>query len=284
MAKSTIVKWLLLSVVGILFVYAVYRVRIWDISYIVKESYRFFRLLNEMWPPDFSKFDLFVKPLLQTIQMAILGTFLGAAMSIPLVCFGSPIIIKSPLIYGPIRVLMNLIRTIPDLLYAILFVAAMGLGPIAGIPALAFFSCAIISKLTSESADNINKKQIEAVESSGANTLKTISYGVMPQIWPAFIDHTIYVFELNIRVSTVIAYVGAGGIGSVLITALEWFHYSQALAVIITIFGLVVIIDIIGNKIRDATLQGRQLSQGFKIFMAVIISTLVIWSGSSLEF
>ncbi len=237
-----------------------------------------------MWPPDFTKFGLFIKPLFETFQMAILGTFLGAIMSIPLVCFGSPLVVKSPLIYTPTRVLMNLIRTIPDLLYAILFVAAMGLGPIAGIPALAFFSCAIISKLTSESADNINRKQIEAVESSGANTIKIISYGVIPQIWSAFLDHTIYVFELNIRVSTVIAYVGAGGIGSVLVTALEWFHYSQALAVIITIFSLVVIIDFVGNKIRDAVLQGYRFPRSFKYLTIIFILTLVIWSGSALEF
>ncbi len=252
-------------------------------SYILKESHRFFRLLSEMYPPDFSAFHLLIQPLLQTIQMAILGTFLGALMSLPLVTFGSQVVVRNPFVYWPVRSVMNLIRTVPDLLYAVIFVAAMGIGPIAGVPALAFFSCAIISKLTSESADNINKRPIEAVEAVGASKLQVINYAVMPQLMPAFLDHTTYVFELNVRVATVIAYVGAGGIGSKLITALEWFKYDQALAVILTIFALVIAIDFISNRIRDAFIHGIHLPSYFKVVFAVVVVALLGWSFSSLE-
>jgi phosphonate transport system permease protein len=196
--------------------------------YIFQYGGKFFELLGRMYPPDFSVLPQLVRPLLQTLQMATLGTFFGALMALPLVVFGSQLVVRSPLIYWPVRTLMNILRTIPDLLYAVLFVVVMSFGPAAGVGALSFFACAIIAKLTSESADNINPKPIEAVEAVGAGRLHVIRYAVLPQLIPAFIDHVIYVFELNVRVSAVMGYVGAGGIGMQLTTALEWRNYPPS--------------------------------------------------------
>lgn len=254
-----------------------------DLSSIFKYGGKFFELLGRMYPPDFSALPQLVRPLLQTIQMATLGTFLGALMALPLVVFGSQLVVRSALIYWPVRAFMNILRTIPDLLYAVLFVAAMGFGPAAGVGALSFFACAIIAKLTSESADNINPKPIEAVEAVGANKLQVIRYAVLPQLIPSFIDHVIYVFELNVRVSAVMGYVGAGGMGMQLTTAMEWRNYPQVLTIALLIFALVIIIDMIANRIRDAFVQGIKLHPVVRWLEWGILAGLIVWSFISLE-
>ncbi len=247
----------------------------------------FFGFLGRMVPPDFSNFDQLINPLLKTFQMAILGAFLGALLSVPLIIFGSQIITQTPFIFWPVRMLMNLIRTVPDLLYAVLFVVALGYDLMAGVGALTFFSCAIISKLTSESADNINRKPIEAVQATGARRFQVIRFGIMPQLLPAFMDHLIYVLELNVRVSAVLGFVGLGGIGQQWLTALDWLNYKKALAVILVIFALVVIIDLIGNRIRDTLLYGGQLRKASRVFFNTLTIVgsiaLIFWSWSSLE-
>lgn len=279
--RSLLFPGLILSLT-ILYAWALVGVEFNPIS-IIQYGGKFFELLSWMYPPDFSTFHLFVRPLLQTLQMATLGVFFGALMALPLVVFGSQLVVRSPWIYWPIRTLMNVLRTIPDLLYAVLFVAAMGIGPLAGVGALSFFACAIIAKLTSESADNINPKPIEAIEATGAGKLQVIRYAVIPQLLPAFIDHTIYVFELNVRVATVIAYVGAGGIGTQLITALEWFRYDRAFAVVLTIFVTVIAIDFIANRIRDAFLHGMTLPRAVRWLGWGFLAGLIGWSFASLE-
>lgn len=275
------------AVVALLFVLALYGWALrgveFDLSYIFQYGGKFFELLGRMYPPDFSIFPDLIRPLLQTLQMATLGTFFGALMALPLVIFGSQLVVRSALVYWPMRTLMNILRTIPDLLYAVLFVAAMGIGPVAGVAALSFFACAIIAKLTSESADNINPKPIEAVEAVGAGKLQVIRYAVLPQLIPAFIDHVIYVFELNVRVATVMAYVGAGGIGSQLITTIEWFRYDRAMTVVLTIFATVIVIDIIANRIRDALLHGIVLSWPVRWIGMGLVIGLIGWSFLSLE-
>ncbi len=272
---------------GLLFLIALYGWALrgveFDLSSIFKYGGKFFELLGRMYPPDFSALPQLVRPLLQTLQMATLGTFFGALMALPLVVFGSQLVVRSALIYWPVRMIMNILRTIPDLLYAVLFVAAMGFGPAAGVGALSFFACAIIAKLTSESADNINPKPIEAVEAVGAGKLQVIRYAVLPQLIPAFIDHVIYVFELNVRVSAVMGYVGAGGMGMQLTTAMEWRNYSQVLTIALLIFALVIVIDLVANRIRDAFVQGIVLPRPLRFLGLSVVATLIVWSFISLE-
>ncbi|MCI2430245.1 phosphonate ABC transporter, permease protein PhnE [Candidatus Acetothermia bacterium] len=244
---------------------------------------KFFELMGRMWPPDFSPLPHYWRPLFQTLQMAILGTFFGTLMALPLVVFGSQLVVRSAWVYWPVRLLMNVLRTIPDLLYAVLFVVAMGFGPIAGVGALSFFACAIIAKLTSESADNINPKPIEAIEATGANKLQVIRYAVIPQILPAFLDHTLYVFELNVRIATVMGYVGAGGIGAQLTTALEWRNYPQVMAIVLMIFATVLLIDLIANRIRDALVHGVIFPRALRWLGLGVVAGLILWSASSLE-
>ncbi|MBI3659711.1 phosphonate ABC transporter, permease protein PhnE [Candidatus Acetothermia bacterium] len=256
-----------------------------DPANILQNLHHLRNLLGKMYPPDFSHFDQLIRPLIQTLQISFLGTLFGALLAIPLVAFGTQVVIRNPWIYWPIRSLMNLLRTVPDLVYAVLFVAAFGYdhGPLAGMVALSVFSCSIIAKLASESADNINRRPIEAIEATGASKFQVIRYAVIPQLLPAFIDHTIYVFELNVRVAAVMGYVGAGGIGQQLLTQLDLLKYDTVFAIILTIFALVVVIDFVGNRIRDALLHGLRMPFPVQVLTWVALGWTAVWSLLSLD-
>ncbi|MFP4017367.1 MAG: phosphonate ABC transporter, permease protein PhnE, partial [Halanaerobiales bacterium] len=180
----------------------------------------FFDLIQDMYPPKWSSLPKLVAPFIETVQIAVLGTFAGAILAIPLSLLSANNVNKIPALYYICKAIMNLIRTIPHLLYAALLVAAVGLGPFPGVIALTFFSLSIIAKLTSESLEAIDPGPMEALEAAGATKLETIIYAVIPQIAPAYTSYSLYVFEINIRTSTVLGLVGAGGIGQTLMTAL----------------------------------------------------------------
>lgn len=211
----------------------------------------FFDLLKDMYPPRWSALPKLVGPFIETVQIAILGTFAGAVIAIPISLLAANNINKIPAFYFICKAIMNLIRTIPQLLYAALLVAAVGLGPFPGVIALTVFSLAIIAKLTSESLEAIDPGPMEALQATGANKLEVIIYAVVPQIAPAFVSYTLYVFEINIRTSTVLGLVGAGGIGQTLMTALSLFMYQRAATIILATFVFVVIIDFASTKLRE---------------------------------
>jgi phosphonate transport system permease protein len=171
---------------------------------------------------------------------------------------------------------MGVIRSIPDLLYAVLFVAALGIGPVAGIPALAIFSAGIIAKMTSESTDNIDRGPLEAIESTGATKLPMVFFAVIPQILPLFLSYTLYVFEINIRIAAVLAYVGAGGIGLNLISALQWFDYPEVATILIVIFVIVFFIDYVSGRFRESLVEGKELGWLWKgTFATVTIGGII---------
>lgn len=211
----------------------------------------FFDLLKDMYPPKWSALPRLVSPFIETIQIAILSTFAGAVLAIPVSLLAASNITTNKPLYIISKAIMNLIRTIPQLLYAAVLVAAVGLGPFPGVIALTLFSLAIIAKLTSESLEAIDPGPIEALEACGANKLEVIIYSVVPQIAPAFIGYSLYVFEINIRTSTVLGLVGAGGIGQTLMTSLSLFMYQRTAMIIIATFIFVVIIDFISTKMRE---------------------------------
>ncbi len=192
-----------------------------------------------------------VEPVVQTLQMALVGTTQGALLAVPLILLAARNVTRQAWLYYAARAVLNLLRTIPELLYAAILVAAVGIGPFAGILALTVFSTAIIAKLTSESLEVIDPGPLEALEAAGANRLKTVRYAVVPQILPAYLSYTLFVFEINVRVSFVLGLVGAGGIGQLLLTALNLFRYQSALVIILVTLVAVVVIDAISVRVRQ---------------------------------
>ncbi|MBM7646687.1 phosphonate transport system permease protein [Scopulibacillus daqui] len=211
-------------------------------------------LIAEMFPPNWHYFSYITKPMLETIRMAVLGTTAGGVAAIPFALFSSRNVVRMPMIYYPARFMMNLIRTIPELLLAALFVPILGIGEIPGILAIAVFSFGIIAKLAYESVEAIDTGPLEAMTAVGANKIQWIFFGVVPQVTAQFMSYFLYSFEINIRSAAILGYVGAGGIGLYLNNTLSFFQYDRVLTIIIYTLVVVIVIDFISNKIREKLL------------------------------
>lgn len=168
------------------------------------------KLLGEMFPPDWSYLPTIWKPMLETIQIAIVGTTLGALLAIPVALLCAYNVMPRKLISLPMRTILNLVRTVPDLLFASIFVAVFGIGPFAGMLALLFFSFGIIAKLTFEAIEAIDPGPLEAMTAVGASRIQVIAFGVVPQALPYFVSYLLYTFEVNVRAASVLGLVGAG--------------------------------------------------------------------------
>lgn len=212
------------------------------------------KLLDEMIPPDWNYFNNIFDPMMETIQMAVLGTTFGAILALPLSLLSARNITPSPWLYYPARFVLNLIRTIPELLFAALFVAVFGLGPVPGVLAITFFSFGLIAKLTYESIEAIDPGPLEAMTAVGANKLQYIHFGVIPQVLAPFVAYFLYTFEVNIRAAAILGLVGAGGIGLYLDRTLGLFRYQQTSTIIIFTLVIVLIIDYTSTRIREKLL------------------------------
>lgn len=208
-------------------------------------------LIAEMFPPDWGYFSYVTQPMLDTIRMAVIGTTFGAIVAIPVTLLASSNVSKLPGIYHPSRIIMNLIRTVPELLLAALFVPIFGIGEISGIFAIAVFSFGVIAKLAYESVEAIDSGPLEAMTAVGANKMQWIFFGVIPQVLAQFISYVLYSFEINIRAAAILGYVGAGGVGLFLNNALSFFQYDRVLTIILYTLVVVVIVDTASNKIRE---------------------------------
>lgn len=211
-------------------------------------------ILDQMSRPDWSYVSIVLSPLVETIRMAILGTAFGALLAFPFSLYVARNMDSNKAISSVLRFLMNIIRTIPELLLAAVFVAVFGIGPFAGIIALAIFSFGMVSKLFFESIETIDEGPIEALKSSGANRLEIMRYGVIPQVISYYWNYVLFAFEINIRASAVLGYIGAGGIGIFLQRALSQVRYDRVAVIILIIFVVVLAIDYVSNKVREKLL------------------------------
>ena len=212
---------------------------------------QFFVLVNQMADPAWDYLNIIWQPLLETIQMALIGTTLGTLIAVPFAILAARNIVKNAFIRGFIRLVLNLVRTLPDLLLAALFVAIVGIGPTAGVWTLAVFSFGMISKLFYEAIETIDDGPLEALRAAGANQFQVIIFAVIPQVLNHFISYFLYTFEINVRASTILGYLGAGGIGVYLQRSLSAFKYDQTGVIVIVIFGAVIIIDAFSNYLRE---------------------------------
>ncbi|ARJ23235.1 phosphonate ABC transporter, permease protein PhnE [Bacillus sp. ISL-8] len=208
-------------------------------------------LLKEMVPPDWSYFQVITTAMLDTIRMAIIGTTIGAILAIPLALFAASNVFTSTFLYGPARLVLNFIRTIPDLLLAAIFVAIFGIGPLPGILALTFFSIGLVAKLLYESIESIDPGPLEAMTAVGANKVQWIVYGVIPQVKAHFVSYVLYTFEVNVRAAAVLGLVGAGGIGLYYDRTLGFLQYQQTASIIIYTLVVVLLIDYVSTLLRE---------------------------------
>ncbi|GAB4167428.1 MAG: phosphonate ABC transporter, permease protein PhnE [Wenzhouxiangellaceae bacterium] len=208
------------------------------------------RLLQESWPPDFSFLPRLAAPMLETVQIAIIGTVVGGLASVPVAVLAARNLAPNRLLWLVDRNGMNILRTLPDLFWAMLFATAVGFGPIAGALALSVFTVAVISKLYSESLESIDMGTCEAVRAVGGNWLQMVQYGALPQALQQYASYALYAFELNIRASVVLGLVGAGGIGMILETQRANFEYERVTMIILAVLVAVLIIEEFSEAIR----------------------------------
>jgi phosphonate transport system permease protein len=187
---------------------------------------------------------------LETIQMALAGTFLALIAAFPLGFLAARNTTPHPAVYRGVRLALNLVRTIPDLALGLLFVAAVGLGAFAGTIALAIHTATVLGKLLSESVENIDNGVVEAIRATGAGYLQILSFAVVPQILPDLISFTLYRLETSIRAASVLGLIGAGGIGYLMNTSFRTFQYQEAAAIVLILIALVMLVDYFSSRLR----------------------------------
>ena len=196
---------------------------------------------------------LFIGKMWQTIQMALWGTALAIIVAIPLGLLGARNI--APVwIQQPVRRLLDLIRSIPDLVVALIFITAVGLGPFAGVMSIMFNTGGVLAKLFAEAVESIDKGPVEGVRATGAVKLQEIVWGVIPQVAPLWTSYALYRFESSARAATVLGIIGAGGIGQILFDSINAFQFDQTGCIVLVIVVAVSIIDLLSQVIRTRLL------------------------------
>ena len=209
------------------------------------------RFLARMFPPNFERWELLLEGLLESLQIAVLATALGILISLPLGLMAARNLAPAWL-SAPTRGFIALCRSLHYVIVAIIFVKALGFGALAGVAALTIASMGFIAKLFAEAIEEISMKQVEAVRASGASPAGVLIYGVVPQVASRFIGFGIYQLDSNLRNSTLVGIVGAGGIGGTLFAAFKRFDYDFVCAILLSIIALIFFTEIISGRIRAA--------------------------------
>ncbi|MET0294884.1 MAG: phosphonate ABC transporter, permease protein PhnE [Phenylobacterium sp.] len=204
---------------------------------------------REFLRPDWSDLALYVRQMWLTVQMALWGTVLAVVIAVPLGLLGSRNV-SPPGVQLIVRRVMDVLRSVPDLVIGTFFVAAVGLGPFAGVMALALNTGGVLAKLFSEAVEAIDRGPVEGVRATGATRLQEIVWGVIPQVAPLWTSYGLYRFESNSRAATVLGLIGAGGIGQILFDSLNSFAYSKVAAIALVIVVAVTIIDLLSQAVR----------------------------------
>jgi phosphonate transport system permease protein len=228
------------------------------------------KFLSGMFPPEMSLdfLSLMVRPTLETIQISVMGTLIAIMIGFPVGILatrtfslggvlneadneGSPGIFAWRLsTYGVARGILSLFRSIHELVWATMFVGAVGLGPFPGVLAIGVAYGGMLGKVYSEIFEAVNPRPLEALQSTGASKLQIFFYGWFPQVLPNFVSYTLYRWECAVRASAVLGLVGAGGLGQQILYSMGWFKFHEVLTILIILFVLVAAVDYISAKIR----------------------------------
>ena len=199
--------------------------------------------------------------MLETLQMAFVGTMVGVAIAIPLSLLASRNL-NSKWVYAPIRALLAVIRIFPSILWAILFVIMVGLGPFAGVLAIIMYTIGFVAKLQYETIETIDSDPMDAVTAIGVSKIQIIRYVVIPESASHLLGQVLYMFDYNVRQTSILGIVGAGGIGFYIINYIKFFEYGKAAVFMIVVLATVLLIDFISVKIRDKYIVKSQIGIG----------------------
>ena len=248
MIQSPLLRWTLIAGAVLYLLYAGSDVNM-DLKRFIAGLPRVVDMVRQMVPPDFSRFDLLMDGLLESLQMAVFSTAVGIVLSIP-VAVGAARNLVPKLVYLVFRGYIGIVRTLPEVLIAIFFVKAFGFGAFAGMLTLTIASTGFVGKLLAEDIEDIDEGQVEAIRATGANWLKVLIFGILPQVLPRYIGLSIYRWDINLRESTILGIVGAGGIGASLYNSFGRYEYDFSLAILLSIIIVVLAAEWISGIIR----------------------------------
>ena len=206
--------------------------------------------ISRMFPPDLAHLRLLGGATIETVQIAVWGTLIAVVLSLPLALLGARNTTPHPLVFHATRLFLNALRAINELVFALIFVAAVGLGPFAGVLAIALHATWMLAKFCAEEIEGVDRGPVEAMQATGAGRLQVILFAMIPQALPAFVSYSIYRFDVSIRAATILGLVGAGGLGFSLIKTMKLFKYHETATCILVIFLLVFVSDWICAKVR----------------------------------
>jgi phosphonate transport system permease protein len=209
-----------------------------------------FDILGRMLPPDLRVLPAALLGAVKTVEIALLGTAVAAVLALPLGVISARNV-AAPRVFYPARVVLNFFRSVDTLVYALIFVAAVGLGPFPGVLAVVAYTTTSLAKLYSEAVEGIDRGPVDAVTATGATRLQILRFGVLPQVLPLFLSYVLYRLETNIRAATVLGFVGAGGIGFYLQTYLRMIDYPAASTVLLVTVAMVMVVDALSSKLRE---------------------------------
>lgn len=207
-------------------------------------------LAGESFPPDFTNVRDWFSPLLDTLAMSIAGTAMAVIFSIPLAFLAARNTSPHPLVFQVSRVILNSLRSVPELIMGIIFVAAVGFGALPGVLALGLHSIGMVGKFFAEAIEHVDEAPVEAARAAGASKMQVLYHAVLPQVMPQFADVSIYRWEYNFRASTVMGMVGAGGIGFELMGSLRIMQYQEVFAILLVILLMVTLVDALSGMLR----------------------------------
>ena len=206
--------------------------------------------LAQAWPPRGDESPLIVRRTAETIAMATVGTTAAALLALPMALLGSRNLTPLPILYYPVRWFLNMLRGIDSFVFALLFVAAVGLGPFAGVIGIALHTWGSAAKLFADHLENADLAPYDAVRTTGAGRFTSIAYAVLPDVLPVFASTALFWLEFNVRASTVLGVVGAGGIGQELKNSMDLLDFNRLFTIIAVILIVVTLLDQVSNWLR----------------------------------
>jgi phosphonate transport system permease protein len=223
-----------------------------SIARVINGLDRFGKIAGALFPPTpGDAFWELLRAMLESIGMAFLGTLIASLIAVPLGFLGARNVLPIWLLRFPIRRSFDFLRGVDALVWALVFVRAVGLGPLAGVLAIATTDVGILSKLFAEAIENVDRKQVDGVQAAGANAVQRVRFGIIPQVLPIMVSNALYMFESNVRSATILGIVGAGGIGFHLSDRIRAHRWEEVGFIIIMIIIFVALIDFMSHVLRS---------------------------------
>lgn len=208
--------------------------------------------------PDWSYVPQLLEKMLETIEMTVLGTAIAIVVSLPLGILAARNATPHAVVYRLTRDLLSLMRALPELVWALVFVSAVGLGPLPGVMALAFVTVGFMGKFFAESIEVVDPKAVEGVRAHGAGWLQVRLFAMLPQALPDFVGTVMYILDHNLRAAAILGLVGAGGIGYDLVMSMRLFQYERLLLIALAIYLVVTALDRASDQLRSRIIHGRR--------------------------